>query len=130
MCECLSLVGTPFKYSGRDRTGMDCFGVVLAHLAHLGKQATDPFTHDTYPSDAVVFSFDAFDMPVVLVDGPPQPQQGDIVAFDFRRCGVADHCGVVIPGGSILHAREKLGVIVQPWRQLRPYCVGVYRCRG
>lgn len=123
------LVGIPFRWRGRDRTGVDCWGLLVLWYHEHGVKIEDPWTHTEEPGEGALRAFaDSLGSsswePVV---GPPQP--GDVLAYDLHGRGMADHCGVFLPGRRVLHACRSVGVVSVPERVLAPHCIGAYRRR-
>ena len=101
-----ALVGTPFRFRGRDRaTGLDCVGVVLAALADIGRKpaqlggyAMRQAHPDHHIDVALACGFQPYDGPE-LVPGDlllvnPGPAQVHLLVFAGKRGFVHAHAGL------------------------------------
>jgi cell wall-associated NlpC family hydrolase len=125
-------VGLPFADHGRDREGLDCWGLVrLALREQLGIEL---------PSFDVGYekSTDSGDVARLVDEGRPligaarvsDPRPGDIVLLMIR--GLPCHVGVYVGGGCMLHARRRTAAVVEDLRSpmWSRRVEGYYRCRG
>jgi cell wall-associated NlpC family hydrolase len=126
------LLGIPFRYGGRDETGLDCYGLVLAYYRAQGRELPD---YAGYDAGIVSGASDPFlarstQGPWEVVRG--EPQVGDIVTLArTSRDRNATHCAVCVERNRILHAVEGWCVTTTPLRPLRSRIRGVYRpCRA
>jgi cell wall-associated NlpC family hydrolase len=122
-------IGIPFAEHGRDRNGVDCYGLVRMVMAEIYGVATKDFLDykGTRPTDcADLFRAAQTGTEWVKV---PTPDRGDIVLF--RILGLPAHCGIYIGGSDFLHASHEVGVCVE--RLSVPHwakrVVGFYRHR-
>ena len=102
------LVGIPFRMGGHDITGMDCWGLVVEFYKRMGFYIETP------------------------LDGgweraTPPFRFGDVLAFGFVGSLSVTHCGIWIGGNKILHAMDRLGVIISPLRHMNKRFHGAYR---
>jgi cell wall-associated NlpC family hydrolase len=127
---CDDLVGIPFRYGGRGADGMDCWGVVVEAFRRLGLGIED------VPAYGEVLATDnnpVFDTERTACWHAVQPpyEPYDVLLFADGCCGAAaTHCALWLGRGRMLHAIERLGVIVSPLRHFRKRLVGAYRHEG
>lgn len=112
-------VGIPFALHGRDRTGLDCWGLVcLVYREAFG--ITLPSFGDQYGRE-----LDAAERAHVaaIVRGeagtwhpiaPGTERAGDVIVF--RMLGAESHLGVVVNGGHFLHARPGTDSCIESYR--------------
>ncbi len=126
-------LGIPFQYGGRDEKGIDCIGLVLLYFHDMGIKIRDPisgccsdFENICLKEDEDLFEKlhgEEWEKVIGTI------QEHDVVTYWMERKGLASHCGIVIPGGRVLHAVHKQGVIATPLAKLANHIVGAYRCR-
>ncbi len=92
-----SWLGTPYRYGGMSRDGVDCSGLVCLVFREiwnreLPRSATDMATIGSE----------------VRMDGA---KPGDLVFFRWGFVGGPDHVGIYIGAGHFVHASKRLGVI-------------------
>lgn len=106
-------IGIPFKSGGRDKSGLDCYGLVrlvyieqfdatLPDLRDLYKNALD--TNETAP----LYQKYA---PLLRGDKSNCPKPGDVAVILER--GLPTHLGIYAGGGYILHVTRHFGTILQ-----------------
>lgn len=126
-----SVLGVPFKYGGRSRQGMDCYGVVREFFKQEhGVEIEDCATYEEIIADGTRDIFEEVRTDVWQeIDGEPKP--GDVVTFVHDPAlKAATHCGVLLPDGRLLHAAERHGVVTTDMRWLKAKIRKVYRrCR-
>jgi len=115
-------LGARFRLHGRDRkTGLDCLGLSLLVAREYGHELPDVALD--YERDVP----DGTDFEAYLRQAeshlepihPSRAEPGDIVAFDTRRLGIANHFGVVVGGGLAITTFENSGAVLvnlKPWR--------------
>ena len=125
-------VGLPWRERGRDRTGLDCWGLLrLVYAERMG--VTLPSFSDAYVTteDGKALSD--------LMDGnmtpwreiePGQERPGDALLMSLA--GHPQHVGVICGGGMVLHIERGTGSIVESYfgYRLRRRVVGFYRFKG
>lgn len=92
-----SYLGTPYRYGGMSRDGVDCSGLVCLVFRELWNKEL--------PRSATGMA--AIGSEVRLNDARP----GDLLFFRWRFAGGPDHVGIYIGGGRFVHASTRLGVI-------------------
>jgi cell wall-associated NlpC family hydrolase len=107
-----SLVGVPFKAGGREKSGMDCYGLLL----HVWREVHDialPDWSATYVTDNVIKIMQgAIQDQLETGSGKriEQPEEWCVVVVRHRTAPY--HLGIHIAGG-VLHAVNPDGVIFQ-----------------
>jgi cell wall-associated NlpC family hydrolase len=130
-----SYMGLPFVDRGRDRKGVDCWGLVcLAFKEQRGEtipefEGVSPDDDDMIPA---LIDIEKQNWRAVAID---QRQEFDVVVMNARivRHGrafaPAMHLGIVTPDLKILHTQQPYGVscVTADHPSLRGRIVGVYR---
>jgi len=120
------LIGIPFRFGGRSREGMDCWGLVIEVYRRLGIAVEDVDDYSDLSAEQVSPGLaDACADRWHRIDEPFESY--DVLIFDITACGAATHCGVWVGNGRILHAVRGIGVINSPFRGLRAKLLGAYR---
>ncbi|MBQ7634632.1 MAG: C40 family peptidase [Bacteroidaceae bacterium] len=96
---CASYLGTPYRYGGNDRSGIDCSGLTTliyrdVYGINLHRRSIDQ--HD-------------YDVPQKRSEGL---RQGDLVFFTTNGEGTCSHVGIYLKNGRFFHASTSLGVTV------------------
>ena len=95
-------IGLPFKYGGRDRHGVDCYGLVLLVLnERFGLLAPD-YAYDDPPGTPALNSMFAQGMLETIWTRCTIPRLGDVILL--KTGGLPMHCGIVITPNRMLHA--------------------------
>lgn len=124
------LIGVPFVEGGRDRTGLDCWGVVLEWYRRQGVLLKDPFRLETQASLKQAHVLPADQWIARQFDHwrrVERPEVGSVVAFRDVE-GAAVHVAVLVASGLVLHALRRCGVVVSKLDR-EPWCsamMGVY----
>lgn len=92
-----SYIGTPYRYGGETRDGIDCSGFTQAVYHEIGIDI--PRTASTQAEAAREVQ-------------PGDLQFGDIIFFNTSGSGIS-HCGIYIGDGFFVHASSSRGVIRQ-----------------
>ena len=118
------LVGAP--YGVREwGPAFDCFTLVAEVYRRLGWDYILPLDLDAQVQEKR-------EILVAMVDRdrwttvPRCALVGDIALIrgaNEANLGIARHCAVLVAPGMMLHATEKLGVAMVPWRKVRPFTV-------
>lgn len=132
-----AMVGTPFRWRGRDRTGLDCYGLVrLAYREVLGIALPD-YPYEPADVDAIAALIRSQEPDWLCVAAQVGSEirfgaerAGDIL--EFRVEGSPIHLGLVLAPGRALHASVELGVVRDRYRSVRwrHRVLGIYRYRG
>ena len=103
------LIGTPYRLGGRDpKTGLDCFGLVVALYRLRGIRIADIAEH---------------------LSGGEWQQINSPDSYDLVLLGNA-HCGLYIPCGRLLHTTAETGAVLAPLTAYRPMISGYYHYVG
>lgn len=121
-------VGVPFREHGRDRTGVDCWGLTLEAARVQGVQLPD---YEYVFGDHALTIAQNMHKHVVVVD-VEQLAPGDVIGFDTRGDGRLWHLAPYLGDGEYLNVTRGASVVVgrleqQPWRRM---IVGCYRLKG
>jgi cell wall-associated NlpC family hydrolase len=109
MAEGARYLGAPYVWGGSSPGAVDCSGFLQAVFRGLGRELpADPGA--LYGSGVPV----------------PTPQAGDIVAFDEHGSGIS-HVGLATGGGTMLHASDYFGTVVETPIHSVPGFVGASR---
>lgn len=123
------LVGLPWRDCGRDETGVDCYGLVV--LAYRGMLGIDlPSYSDRYVTSADRAVLGA------LIEGE-KGNWTEIAAGEERpmdvllmmQQGVAQHVGVIVKPGLVLHIQPDSTALIENYRRsrLRDRIAGFFR---
>ena len=106
-------VGVSFKHCGRDKNGVDCFGLLLQFLKQKGIEVPDP----EYPEHWAKSGGDNFsewlENVADLFERVNIPQVGDIAMF-YGVNNVITHTGIMSSPTKFIHSVGKAGVCVSP----------------
>ena len=109
MAEGARYLGAPYVWGGSSPGAVDCSGFLQAVFRGLGRELpAEPGA--LYGSGVPV----------------PTPQAGDIVAFDEHGSGIS-HVGLATGGGTMLHASDYFGTVVETPIHSVPGFVGASR---
>lgn len=121
-------IGIPFRSGGRDKGGLDCYGLVRLVLAEVYGYELPPLDggydnalniHDTSP----LF----FRQLPILTEKIAGPQEAAVALMEMRL--LPCHLGLYCGGESIIHSRSGAGVVAERLdsRRLPGKIVGWYR---
>jgi probable lipoprotein NlpC len=112
--------GVPFKDMGRDRTGLDCWGlVILAYREIMGIEIYDPDISAMNLKQVAVLFVEQSRLWREIPLG--RERSGDVALFRTGRW--ISHAGVVVQPGMMIHTREDLPTCVEH------YNFGVWKTR-
>jgi hypothetical protein len=120
------LVGTPYRYGGRDTNeGLDCLTLAAVVYGIIGRPF--PLPEDYGPANIPAAAF--LDWARHWEAAGPEPW----AVVDFR----PSHCGILLPGAggdarpaTVIHAREGSGVILTKLHRLGDLVQGFWRPAG
>lgn len=90
-------IGTPYRYGGETKNGVDCSGFTQAVFREMG--VSIPRTASTQAEAAEKVQ-------------PGELRFGDIIFFNTSGGGIS-HCGIYIGDGFFVHASARRGVVRQ-----------------
>jgi cell wall-associated NlpC family hydrolase len=96
-------LGTPYKYGGSNRYGMDCSGFVMS----VFKSAFDV----DLPHNAEQISNKTKSIPLKNI------QCGDLVFFEIVKGNGISHVGIYLTNTHFVHASSKRGVTISSFRK-------------
>ncbi len=106
-----SFLGTPYRWGGNGRAGVDCSGFTKLVMQENG-----------YRIPRVSYQQAAIGTPV----SKDEFKLGDLVFFDIKGRGKIDHVGLYLGGNLLAHASSKKGVTIvmfsERYYQSRFYC--------
>lgn len=92
--------GTPYEYGGKDKSGIDCSGLIYQVWKNYYKKDIAIKTANTYMLESTP------------VDAPLK--EGDLVFFTHKNDGKAQHVGIMVDVGNFAHSSTSKGVIITP----------------
>lgn len=90
-------LGTPYKYGGNDRAGVDCSGFVQSVFRNV------------YNINLPRTSKEIFAKSIKIKT--EHLREGDLVFFDYEQKGVS-HVGIYLGDGKYIHASSTKGVVI------------------
>ena len=104
MIEASTWIGTPYKYGGEDRYGIDCSGLTRTIYRQVYKTELHRNSYEQYKKDVKKVSKNN------LVSG-------DLVFFSAGKKGKVSHVGIYLKDGKFIHASSSRGVVVSDLNQ-------------
>lgn len=103
------LLAVPFKWGGRDKSGMDCWGVVVECCRRAGTPIADPFIS----LSGSISEDEAMRVRLKKINAREagSPAVGRIL---YCTAGKLSHVGYIAERGKLVHAVEGKGVRVSP----------------
>lgn len=104
------LLNVPFKWGGRDKSGLDCWGVVVECCRRAGTPVADPFSARTNAEipDEEMAAYITSELNVREIEAP---KAGAILYADF---GGTKHAGYLVNKREVLHSLSEKGVKISP----------------
>ncbi|MBQ4331369.1 MAG: C40 family peptidase [Spirochaetaceae bacterium] len=122
-------IGIPFVSGGRDRTGLDCYGLLRLVMAEqYGYQL--PLLDSGYDNALNIYDTSPLffqQIPILAAEKIAGPQESAVALLEIRQ--LPCHIGIWCGGGCILHARSGVGVVAEKIdsRRLPGRIAGWYR---
>lgn len=105
------LIGSQFRPYGRDRTGVDCVGVLAYVCTQLGFPYKESRAYDCYDyTGDRMFGLLVDHLPLREVE-TEQPVAGDVLLFGLGKEKQASHVGVKTSRGFVHVLNNKRGVV-------------------
>ena len=104
MIEAASWIGTPYRYGGNDKSGVDCSGLTKRIYSNVYGVNLHRNSHEQYSKDIKRVSRDDL-------------SSGDLVFFSTGKKGKVSHVGVYLKGGKFIHSSSSRGVVVDDLNQ-------------
>ncbi len=126
--EARTYLDTPFRHAGRDRSGLDCGGLLAVVWWGVGLQAQDfpPYSKQEAPALLVA----GIERYCRRIEELPEP--GDVLLVRIK--GLPMHCGIYLGGNQLIHASDSPGVERVVVRRFEPerhrHVATTYRWRG
>ena len=117
------LIGVPYKPHGRDKNGMDCYGVDIEIYRRKGIELPD-VDYDKPEEYENVFEQVCHKVRYIKVE---QPNELSIIMIRLK--GEPRHTGVYLGDGLFIHATRNMGVIVEPLHRWKNRVEGYYDVR-
>ena len=135
-------VGTPWRAYGRDRAGVDCWGLVVLVYEEVFGVALPRYDGRSWPcgreasageaaaARAEIGAFMAHEAVAWQAIEPGEERAGDVLLL--RLGGAPCHVGIVTEPGSMLHAQERSDAVIEPYRSVvwERRIAGIYRHEG
>jgi len=98
------LIGIPYKVHGRNREGMDCYGLAIEIYKRLGKTLPDAFSGDLSTIEGIKGK------------QIETPEPYCLILFEYL--GQKSHIGIYLGNQKFIHA-SGLGVVIQNLSKLK-----------
>lgn len=120
------LIGVPFVDGGRDKSGMDCWGLVKEAFRRQGCEVPDYHISAVEAAD-IAGTMKRQEDDWVRLDGP---HVGCLVLLRLTPGCWANHVGICLGDGKFLHAYVATGVCIDRLRRWQSRIVGYYSPGG
>jgi cell wall-associated NlpC family hydrolase len=118
-------VGIPYKHLGRDKEGIDCWGLIVEIYKEKGIDVLDlDYEKDSRKRGDIFMLHYYQDWQEVK-----EAKMYDVILLENRDRDIASHAGVYISGGKFIHA-SKRGVIIDRLSRWQDKIIGIYRHKG
>ena len=116
------LIGIPFIDGGRDKNGMDCWGLAKEMFHRQGVEVND------YSVGAMETTKIANELKSNENDWEKIniPEVGCLVLIKLMETGWANHVGIYIGHGRFIHAYRKTGVVIDRIDRWKARIIGYY----
>lgn len=120
------LIGIKYKPHGRDKEGIDCYGLLIEYYRRLGVLFCDIDYEETdIKSNTYIDEVMRKTLPVEKIE---KPEKHCIV--ELKVAGYPSHVGIYIGKGDLLHANRKQGVVIEQMQRWENRIAGFYRVKG
>lgn len=108
----ITWLGTPYKHQGKNKRGVDCWGLVYKYLDYIGiKINYTPDYEKHWSKHGEDYFIEGIEKFYNYFERINYPEKGSIVLFKGAN-GVVNHIGIVIDETKFIHAIEKAGVCI------------------
>lgn len=105
-------IGIPFLIRGRDRAGLDCYGLCRLVLAeHFGKRLPDFQSYRSMEDRQHIAVLIDANKPTINAHQVESPIPGDLVLMHFY--GLPIHIGIYIGSGYLLHVMKGCNTAIE-----------------
>lgn len=126
MIELADLIGIPFKVHGRDKTGMDCYGLLIEISKRLGVNFPDAFYNSVDNSSKEnTYNFLYENLPLEKIN-----ELEKYCVISMFMGGKFSHVGVYLGQGKFIHSTENCGVCIQNINKYKKMIHSIYRIKG
>ncbi len=116
------LIGVPFMDGGRDKDGMDCWGLVRECFRRQGIAVRD---YSISAMEEVKIS-EQMEKERPLWEKLHEPRDGCLVLMRTDSSLWANHAGIYIGDGKFIHAYPSAGVCISAIKRWKSHIVGYY----
>lgn len=107
-----NFIGIPFKDGGRDRAGVDCWGLVMLYYhQQLGIELPE-FRVSCFETEVIWGMVESARPAWVRLREPDMHCVVAVRLDQARHPGVVNHAGVYVGGGYFLHAISRMGSVL------------------
>lgn len=117
-----NLIGIPFVDGGRDKEGMDCWGLAKECFRRQGISVKD-YDISAMETVAIDHELKANENNWSKIDAPVI---GCLVLINISCQGWANHVGIYVGDNKFLHAYANTGVCLSPIKRWRSHIKGYY----
>lgn len=112
MIDIKDLIGIPYKVHGRDKDGMDCYGLAIEVMKRCGITLPDVFYDDIEQNTCEKIRILNNGLPLKKMQ---KPCENCIIVMNTK--GYESHIAVYLGEGMLIHSVRNLGVVYEPLRR-------------
>lgn len=124
-------IGLPFQDHGRDRTGLDCWGLVRLVLSEQFAIALPSYAHEYERTTETgrISALIARESPLWTPVNAGEERLGDVIVLRLQ--GQPLHVGIILGDGQMLHIEWNINSVIERYRESRwsKRIAGFYRHR-
>ena len=121
--EYLDLIGVPFQDGGRDKNGLDCWGLVMLLLK---RQGYDGICDYDISASCLSDIHDAMERQRRTWRKLEAPVPGCVILLANGCTARANHVGIVVDESHFIHSYAKTGVCLSTLRRWQAHILGYY----
>lgn len=122
MIEVRDLIGIPYKVHGRDRNGMDCYGLAIEVLKRCGYTLPDVFYDDIEKNTCEKIRIINKGLPLIKMQNP---EENCIILMNSK--GYENHIAIYLGEGMMIHSTRLAGVVVEQISKYQKLVTGYYK---